>query len=259
MTQRLLTRTSALLAAVVACGMLAAREKALPQSRPIRVLFVLGGPPVHDIVKLPPILEKQLQEHGGFQVTRLQPPPGHPTDAAHLARLAQTTPRDADVLLFYTTGYSLNPEPERALEAFVNDGGGIVALHGASASFGNSQVWQRLIGAKFSGHAAGLFPLELEIVDRQNPITRGIRDFRTMDEEYHHTFVPGAERHALARFKERPPQSINPQDNRDVAWTREIGKGRVFYNALGHDDKSWTNPEWQRMVIQGLVWAAHRS
>jgi len=245
-------------AALLVSVALAPGIQARPQDRPIRVLFVLGSPPFHDIVKLPPILEKRLQELGGFQVTRLEPPPGKPADGAHLARLAQITRRDADVLLFYTTGYSLNPEQERALEAFVNDGGGIVALHGASASFGNSQVWQRLLGAKFSGHAAGLFPLEIEVVDPGSPITRGVMAFQTTDEEYHHTSAPGTERHVLARFKERPPQSTNPQDNRDVAWTRAIGKGRVFYNALGHDDQTWSNPAWQRMVIQGIRWAAGR-
>ena len=38
--------------------------------QPVRVLFVLGSPPVHDIVKLPPILEGVLSQVGGFAVTR---------------------------------------------------------------------------------------------------------------------------------------------------------------------------------------------
>src|SRR5438067_113111 len=132
------------------------------------------------------------------------------------------------------------PAPAAPPETRAGDwAGGIVALHGASASFGNSPVWQRLLGAKFSGHAPGLFPLEVEIVNPKSPITRGVSAFQTMDEEYHHTFVSGAERHVLARFKERPSLSTDPKGNRDVASTRTSGKGRIYYNALGHDEKSW--------------------
>jgi len=40
------------------------------------------------------------------------------------------------VLLFFTVGYKLEPLEERALETFVDNGGGLVALHCASASFG---------------------------------------------------------------------------------------------------------------------------
>jgi type 1 glutamine amidotransferase len=233
-----------------------ARAEAVGQ--PVRVLFVLGSPPPHDIVKLPPILEGLLRQVGGFSVTRLEPPAGKPGDSAHIARLAELSHRDTDVVIFYTVGMELGPAQEKALQAFVEDGGGLVAIHGASASFGNSAVWTRLIGARFAGHAPGLYPLPVEIVDRQHPITAGVADFVVTDEEYCHTFPDGVERHVIARFRERPANSKDPNGNRDVAWTREAGKGRVFYTALGHDEQSWSNPAWQRMMVQGILWSAGR-
>src|SRR5438132_8837482 len=79
------------------------------ETKPVRVLFVLGSPPFHDIRGLPPILEKVLGQVGGFQVTRLEPPKNKaPSDAAHLAKLADIRRADYDVLLFYTSGYKLN-------------------------------------------------------------------------------------------------------------------------------------------------------
>jgi type 1 glutamine amidotransferase len=73
------------------------------------------------------------------------------------------------------------------------------------------------------------------------------------------------ERHVIARHPrcarvpgERPAGSQDPNGNRDVAWTREIGKGRVYYTALGHDEQSWGNPAWQRMMVQGILWSAGR-
>jgi len=218
---------------------------------------VLGSPPYHDIRKLPPILEKVLQQVGGFQVTRLEPPADKPPDdPAHLAKLANVSRADYDVLLFYTSKYTLNELQERALEKFVEDGGGLVGIHGASFSFENSKVWTRLLGGRFTGHIPGTHTLNVVIADPKHPITAGVGPFAIIDEEYKHKFAD-VDRHVLARFRERPPTS-DQNANMDILWTREVGKGRVFYSALGHGKEAWENPAWQKLVVQGLLWAAGR-
>jgi type 1 glutamine amidotransferase len=227
------------------------------EAKPVRVLFVLGSPPAHDIRKLPPILIAVLDKVGGFQVTRLEPPQDKPpSDGAHLAQLANIKRSDYDVLVFYTSGYKLTEPQERALQKFVEEGGGIVGIHGASLTFGNSAVWLRMLGARFTGHIPGTYPLQIAIADPNHPITAGVGPFVITDEEYKHRFAD-VDRHVLARFKERPPKS-DQKANMDIIWTREIGKGRVFYCALGHGREAWTNPAWQKLMVQGILWAAGR-
>jgi type 1 glutamine amidotransferase len=230
---------------------------AADESKPVRVLFVLGSPPFHDIRNLPPILEKVLDRVGGFKVTRLEPPKDKPpNDPAHLARLADVKRSDYDVLVFYTSGYNLNDAQERALEKFVEDGGGIIGIHGASLTFKNSQVWMRLLGAQFTGHIPGTHRLNIVITDPDHPITAGVGPFVIVDEEYKHRFAD-VDRHVLARFRERPAGS-DPKANMDIIWTRQVGKGRVFYCALGHGRDAWENPAWQKLIVQGILWAAGR-
>src|SRR5258708_767703 len=107
------------------------------KEQPVRVLLVLGSGPPHDIRKLAPILDKLLETAGGMTVMHLEPPKDKSaSDPAHLKKLAELKRADYDVLVFYTVGHKLDDVQERALEKFVEDGGGIVALHGASASFG---------------------------------------------------------------------------------------------------------------------------
>jgi type 1 glutamine amidotransferase len=231
---------------------------AAPKDKPVRVLFVLGSPPFHDIRTLPPILEAAMKKVGGLTVARLEPPADKkPNDPDHLPKLAQVSRKDYDVLVFYTTGYKLGELEERALQQFVEEGGGIVALHGASASFSNSKVWLRLVGGSFAGHIPGTHKLAIVIADDKHPITAGVGPFEIIDEEYKHTLPADLERHVLARFRERPPAS-DPQANNDILWTRQIGKGRVVYNALGHDKHAWTHPAWQKLTIQSIFWAAGR-
>jgi len=241
-----------LVAAGLSLGVLGGAARA---QAPLKVLLVLVGGGPHDIEKNPPFLEKALQSAGGVEVTRLAPPAGQQGSGAHLAKLAELKPGDADVVVFYTVGQSLNPQQEAALQGFVEAGGGVVAIHGASASFGGSNTWFRMIGARFAGHAPGTFTLPIAVTPG-HPITQGVTDFEIVDEEYTHRFPEGVERNVVARFKQRPANTSEKGGNNDAVWTINVGKGRVVYNALGHGPEAWQHPMWQKLTVQSILWAA---
>src|SRR5690606_32281013 len=45
-------------------------------------------------------------------------------------------------------------------------------------------------------------------------------------------------------------------DHREpYTWVREQGKGRVFYTAYGHDERTWSKPEFHDLVANGVLWA----
>ena len=44
-----------------------------------------------------------------------------------------------------------------------------------------------------------------------------------------------------------------------MAWTRDYGKGRVFYTALGHREEVWRDERFQKLVIQAMRWATHET
>ena len=39
-------------------------------------------------------------------------------------------------------------------------------------------------------------------------------------------------------------------------WVRTQGKGRVFYTAWGHDERTWGNPGFQNLLERGIRWAS---
>jgi type 1 glutamine amidotransferase len=244
-----------LLAALAALLTVAgSRGEAQNKDKPVRALFVLAGSGGHNIEVNTPPLFKTIERVGGIQPTLLAPPKGKPGDTAHVAKLADLKPGDYDVLVFYTVGGKLEKEAEEAVQKFVEAGGGIVAIHGATASFGNSKVWFNLVGARFAGHAPGTYNLVIDITDPKHPITAGIDAFPVNDEEYTYNFAPGVQRHVIAQFKQRPEKS--KAKNNDILWTIEVGKGRVFHCGLGHDVKAWSTPEFQKLILQGIHWAA---
>src|SRR5262249_51417155 len=38
-------------------------------------------------------------------------------------------------------------------------------------------------------------------------------------------------------------------------WVRTQGKGRIFYTAWGHDERTWSNPGFRALVERGIRWA----
>jgi uncharacterized protein len=243
---------AALLTAFCATTSLSARGA----EAPVRVLFVLLGSGPHDITKTAPLLQEAMKKDGGFAVTMLEPPAGQPTNAEHLAKLADLKPGDYDAVVFYTGGGMLSSEQEMALTRYVESGGGLVAIHSAAGSFRNSEVWKRLVGGRFAGHAPGTFSLNMIVSDPTHPAVKGLKEFTVTDEEYTHDFAPGVERHVIVKFKERPANTVEKNGNMDAVWTQQPGKGRIFYTCLGHDVNAWSNPAWQKLTLQGILWSA---
>jgi type 1 glutamine amidotransferase len=49
-------------------------------------------------------------------------------------------------------------------------------------------------------------------------------------------------------------------DKRPISWVRQEGGGRVFYEALGHNDAEWTSPPLvDGLVLPGILWSMGRA
>src|SRR5207248_73649 len=73
--------------------------------------------------------------------------------------------------------------------------------------------------------------------------------FESWDETYVHT------KH---NEKDRTVLEVREEGEHKEPWTwvRTQGKGRVFYTAWGHDQRTWNNPGFQNLVARGIRWAA---
>lgn len=153
-----------------------------------------------------------------------------------------------DVLAIYKDDGDLAPEQERSLEAAVNGGLGIVAIHCASHCFRGSDMYTMLIGGRFAKHGQGEF--RARILDTNHPAIGRATSFETWDETYVHDQLAADIRVLMGREEEG---RIEP-----YTWVRRQGKGRVFYTALGHDERTWRRAEFHRLLEQAVRWAASK-
>jgi len=154
-----------------------------------------------------------------------------------------------DCIAIFANHTRIAPEQEKALLDFVERGGGFVPLHCASYCFLNSPKYIELVGGQFKSHGTGVFKETL--VNTGHPVMQGLAPIESWDETYVHT-KHNSNRVVLAERRD-------DKGNEPYTWVREHGKGRVFYTAWGHDQRTWSHAGFQALVENGIRWASANS
>lgn len=151
-----------------------------------------------------------------------------------------------NALLVYANIDEIDRESEQAILTYVRQGGGFVPIHSASFCFRNSTEMVKLIGAQFREHGTGVFRAEIE---GDHPINRSYTGFESWDETYvHHLHNP--ENRTVLSYR------VDERGREPWTWVRDEGKGRVFYTAWGHDQRTWSRPGFHNLLERGIRWAA---
>jgi putative membrane-bound dehydrogenase-like protein len=150
-----------------------------------------------------------------------------------------------DGLIIYANHDSLPPAQESAMKAFVEGGKGLIPLHSATGCFRNSQWYIKTVGGQFASHKVDTF--KNTILKPDHPVMKGIADFETWDETYRHK--------NLNPDKIILGERVEGDHHEPYTWVRNVGKGRVFYTAYGHEDSTWTNRGFLDLVRNGVLWA----
>lgn len=150
-----------------------------------------------------------------------------------------------DGLMIYANHEKITPEEEKALMDFVAEGKGFIPVHCASFCFQNSPEYIRLVGGQFLRHKTDTFTVP--IVNKEHPLAKSLKEFSTWDETYVHDKLSDDRTVLMERVE---------GDHREPwTWVKEHGKGRVFYTAYGHDERTWNNPGFHQLMKEGILWA----
>ncbi len=168
------------------------------------------------------------------------------TYSEDLADLNPTFLSRFDCLLVFANIDVLPAEREKVLLDYVRSGKGFAPIHCASFCFRNSKAYVDLVGAQFQRHGTGVF--RVSATKASHPIMKGYAGFESWDETYTHTMHNSNRRTVLE-------ERVEGDAREPWTWAREEGKGRVFYTAWGHDERTWSNPGFQNLLERGIRWS----
>lgn len=159
------------------------------------------------------------------------------------------------VVFLCTTGDVLDDEQQAAFEKYIQSGGGFVGIHSATDTEYDWPWYGELIGAYFRNHPRGQQDVLLNIVDANNISTSHLPlQWKKTDEIYNFKWI-GQGLHTLITVDENSYEGGLNGEFHPISWFHAFDGGRSFYTALGHDEKSITDPLLVQHILGGIKYA----
>lgn len=215
-----------------------------------KALIVWGGWDGHQPRQVAEVLEKALREKG-FEVEVSDTLDAF-TDGEKLKSL--------DLIVPVWTMGSIRGDQLNPLVEAVRSGVGIGGCHGGMCdSFREATEYQFMTGGQWVAHPGNdAVEYTVQITDKTHFITQGTDDFNVRSEQYYMHVDPANKVLATTRFPTADgPHVGNGEVDMPVVWTKVYGKGRVYYNSLGHQADIVARPDVLNLMVRGLLWAAH--
>jgi type 1 glutamine amidotransferase len=159
-------------------------------------------------------------------------------------------------IVFASTTGDLPVADRAALVQWIEDGHALVGLHAATDTFHGYGPFLDLLGGEFDRHGPQA-KVRVIVRDPKHPATRGLEPaFHVFDEIYQFKRYDPARVHLILGLDAHP--ETGAPGKYPLAWTREQGKGRVFYTGLGHRPDVIAAPWYRAHVRGGIEWALGR-
>jgi uncharacterized protein len=247
----------------------------------IKVMLLDGesGGPYHKWQVTTPVLKKELEETGLFQVDVVTAPKAGED-------FSNFKPDFASYKVIVSNYDAANwPDSLRAsFDQYMKNGGGFVSVHAADNAFGQWPEYNKMIGVGGwrgrnedsgplwyfkdgklvsdntpgrAGRHGRRVPYKLVTRDASHPIMKGLPAewMHQGDELYNSLRGPGENMTVLATAYSDPANSGTGHDEPMLLVT-SYGKGRVFHTAMGHDINALSCVGFIVTLQRGTEWAA---
>lgn len=214
-------------------------------------LLILSGRNNHEWQKTTPLLEIIYEEGGRFEVSITNRP-----DTLSYENFILFDAVVSNWAAWPEHDYRLPEVFEEGLLKFIDEGGGFVLFHAASATFYEWPEYQQMVGTTWgdSTKHGKITPHKIVIKDQEHAITQRMSDFWITDELWVNAGV-NSDLNVLAESYSDPSNKGRGVLEPVVHWkTKE--EGRIFHNILGHNERAMKNTGWKTLMLRGTEWAA---
>jgi len=233
-------------------------QPSLAETKPLKALLITGGC-CHDYKTQKDLLKAGIESRANIIVDQIHTDDGSTKPNLPIYGMPE-----------YATGYDVVIHSECAAD--INDDAvvkGVLAPHKAGipgvnlhcamhsyrsgdynnpveAGAANAQ-WFEYLGLQSSGHGPQK-PISIAFVDKTHPVTVGLADWTTIDEELYNSIKVFDTAHVLAKGTQEGTEAV-------VVWTNDFNGTKVFNTTIGHNNGTVGDPRYLDLVTRGILWA----
>ena len=158
------------------------------------------------------------------------------------------------VIFLSTTGNVLGEAQEKALEKFIQQGGGFVGVHAAADCEYDWPWYVKMVGASFLSHPEQQVA-KLQVKDKSHRSTKHLPDTWERKDEWYNFKSMNPDVKVLITIDENSYKGGKNGDNHPMAWFHDYDGGRAFYTELGHTEESFSEPLYLQHLLGGIQYA----
>ncbi len=163
-----------------------------------------------------------------------------------------------DIVTFYTSGDL--PIAEEDVNYFLSEwvqqaGHGFMGFHSSTDTYNQHEPYSDFVGGTFDGHPWGQnTPISVTVLDTAHPAMKpfgGEFDYR--EEIYQYRNWQPEKVHVLMSLNMAKTETKRPY-HVPIAWCKQVGNGRMFYNNLGHREDTWQDERFLKSIVGAVRW-----
>ncbi len=160
-----------------------------------------------------------------------------------------------DILVFYDMYQEITEPQKEAYIKMLKDGKGMVFLHHSLVSYQEWPEFQNIIGGKYILSPSGKqskstyrhdVDINVDVVDGNHPVTKGMKNFVIHDEVYGNYVVNENVTPIL--------KTQHPESSEIIGWEHLYKNSKIVYLQLGHDHHAYENENYRLLVLNAIMW-----
>jgi type 1 glutamine amidotransferase len=168
--------------------------------------------------------------------------------------------KDYDGVVFNNTTGDLGIPDLPAFLDWIAGGKAFIGAHAASDTYHNQPAFLEMVGGEFITHGQQC-EVDIVVENAEHPAVAHLSSPYRIFEEIYELKATREGKTVLLSLDKHPPdghaEAGEPSDFL-LAWTKEHGRGRVFYTGLGHREDIWESAPFQQHLSGGMQWALGR-
>ena len=162
-----------------------------------------------------------------------------------------------DAIVFYDMWQDISASEKEAFLRLTEKGTGLVFLHHSLVSYQQWDHFEEIRGGKYyergydypqeklSGYKHNIV-MEVTVTDPLHTVTKGMDDFKILDEGYSNIGVMPGVTPLLTTY--------HPDCSDTIGWAHTYKNSKVVYILPGHDNHAWSDRNYRSILANSISW-----